>query len=1421
MEQQPDLLESFWDLASVQAATRINAAKILLDYTKKAQDGFAKTKGEEKTKVQQGKELHPDTEYTLQRLVRGLCSGRDSARQGFSMALTEFLRQFPLIKSTTVISKLREETEIVSRMKGDEERDALLGRLFGYLALQRAGRLQPEPEAVDNKTIERQNEDSLAADVTKDLLFMGSKKSWFKEVCYEAITAVIQTVPVSSLEKNFTFLLQDIVDKPIYDLSPEELMLALVLERATQDNPGTNEQPTHLFEVISKVENIFSSDEISNLRAPLLRSTYTFPRLHCVWRKILHRFTVMKALEPSPITKSSKRSAHSGALFNLFWTKCVDEQFFLGTASHEKKATGLGLLGLVIKRAPTDSVINMLSGNLLKILCVNVPAKKNLLFQAANKSLRALIQTVNSRDDPDFNQKVLAVLRARGYHHFDQKAKTTLVSSLRKNLKEEHFGENIQQLLKDFQHPANESLETVEDKHSNEEHMDEDNESSGFGEYKRRLVIDSIAGMVKDADIQNQKSIISQALIFLTVHSFSDATLLSKGVDFKHLSSDSLIVSDSISDDTRSYIQDKLSSTLMDVTKASVSLKTNEAIEGESFDAISRNANELLNWLDVVHGVWNTLEKKNKNALQKTLTTKQKKSRDSALEAINALRRAAQVLSECSPDEKRVHSAYEKATGSSESAELPYSRSRLTGPQSVEDDEFVGSVSLTEHRRRLLGIAAVLSSIVYWQFISPDESTPLLDDFLTSMKALCTNSLLIAAHIEGGKTKKNKKSDNLGFDGLPVAKWQKEGVEGGRNMAMMVLLDGYLSMLSFGSAFLREAVKISARGVATLMTFGAVESVISVIHEKLPEENTEEAEKAKNNPESDDGESGVDEEESSDDDDSDEDEEEEQTSKHDEENEVDSSSEDDTSSEEESDSHEAGKDSKYAAEKEPEKSSEDEEMDRYEEMLTKMVKLRKAARMNKKSSEEKAKHFKFRTLDLIDTLATRLNGHPALLLFVLPLFRCFRMLSTKKKGPTHGLTQQIFAILNKICNKSKVPCVTLSDEEEFQQKVLCEPLPYMEVEGEETESSLTSMSSATAHVAIAEIMLLAGSSPNAEFLSTAGRASWLFVRSLRRTLEVHSQKTDLQASETRCILHIPFLAQVYGDALTSFITYKNSRMSPKLFAPVFQYFPALAWSLTRPIAFSIESENSSAFRRIEAFNLLSLLAKAPLSGQKNPLMNTDGHLSCYEVDINESIVSKRHDRVFETEGILAAYKGNRCRRVPIENAAIHTLEAAKYVLEEALQQIDNEQKVPKDDNSSARFLNASRQREVISFVRLMAKCVKDRHESWSSSPFDQIPKLVTVIQDLSEKTPSPPVKQISTGTIKEIENATKAVPNGATSDIVMNGSTDSPLKIQQHVNKAGKKRVMTESMNGGAGHQNGGSNIKKQKKAKKSSKRSN
>ena len=80
------LLDWFYRLVDTNASTRHSAAVAIAEHLESAQRAHEEHSG--------GTSQCPDLEYALKRLIRGLASPRDCARQGFGAALSTVLATF-------------------------------------------------------------------------------------------------------------------------------------------------------------------------------------------------------------------------------------------------------------------------------------------------------------------------------------------------------------------------------------------------------------------------------------------------------------------------------------------------------------------------------------------------------------------------------------------------------------------------------------------------------------------------------------------------------------------------------------------------------------------------------------------------------------------------------------------------------------------------------------------------------------------------------------------------------------------------------------------------------------------------------------------------------------------------------------------------------------------------------------------------------------------------------------------------------------------------------------------------------------------------------------------------------------------------------------------------------------------------------
>ncbi|KAL5255779.1 hypothetical protein ACHWQZ_G011118 [Mnemiopsis leidyi] len=196
------VMQSFYDLAE-NKPTSIAAVKLLIQKLQTtAQDSI---------------------EYSWKRLVKGMSSNRKSARQGFAVALTEVLTQFPDINVQDVYSLCKEVNLPSGHVSQKEVRDLYSGFVFCVSALQRSGKFQNV---------------ALSLEVVKDLLsILSKKKLTIKDVVFKVLLDVIDCIPSENIVQVIEIASEEL-KKGWVQCSAERLALMSYLEKRDTQNAG-------------------------------------------------------------------------------------------------------------------------------------------------------------------------------------------------------------------------------------------------------------------------------------------------------------------------------------------------------------------------------------------------------------------------------------------------------------------------------------------------------------------------------------------------------------------------------------------------------------------------------------------------------------------------------------------------------------------------------------------------------------------------------------------------------------------------------------------------------------------------------------------------------------------------------------------------------------------------------------------------------------------------------------------------------------------------------------------------------------------------------------------------------------------------------------------------------------------------------
>ncbi|RLN72494.1 hypothetical protein BBJ28_00004551 [Nothophytophthora sp. Chile5] len=365
--QKSDFLKLFWTLAESDSAVRTQAAAQLLAH------------------LRQSEKQEAEVQYTLKRLVRGLASSRDAARQGFGTALAGLLAAFPKqVALSDARELLREAMEVHASMKPMEQREHMFGRLFGLLSLHRSGRLSGDLP--------------LLAAVVKELLEMANFKRWFREACFEAALSLLADVPadlfLSELAAPIHACLQIQPSKGseedgITAWNADQVLLAVGVQRYLHATgiEQDDEQKKLLPENFAAI-GALRRHHVHLLVTPLRSSSGCYPHVHSAWFGVFGNV----------LTPTEDASALDGELFQETWSVLVENSLVGGNSSadgalgaptsHERQGLALKLFELVAPKLPAPVLRAILTPRFVKCLYNNAVAKKNYLHDAARHCLQ-------------------------------------------------------------------------------------------------------------------------------------------------------------------------------------------------------------------------------------------------------------------------------------------------------------------------------------------------------------------------------------------------------------------------------------------------------------------------------------------------------------------------------------------------------------------------------------------------------------------------------------------------------------------------------------------------------------------------------------------------------------------------------------------------------------------------------------------------------------------------------------------------------------------------------------------------------------------------------------------------------------------------------------------------------------------------
>ncbi|KAK3396282.1 DNA polymerase phi-domain-containing protein [Sordaria brevicollis] len=374
------------------------------------------------------------------RLFRGLASGRNASRLGFSIVLTEILGQlfgekylagskYTGLTFDKVLGILVEKTDAGGSGNGQEERDHYFGQLFGIECFVRAGILFTDK--------------SRWQAVLDLVLKLSQKKSWLKSQCGWIIVQAISQMEVELAEET----LQKLADEGVAK-TPEGVGIWIAaldrfpdmkMPKQPWRSPLETSSLTSLPAVLKDSGRDTSNDQAGNKKQK--QGNWT-AQLHFVWNLILAHFLKL----------GEKDKSDAAEQFKQFWKRVVDEGFFSKTSSDSQKFSGFMIFQRMLEGAAGQTFIveSVFSQNLMTCLMNQASKEDRYLHRAAIKALKGIEATVDR--DPSLLPTILRqLLSHNGVYNFDQRTNTKTVDKILQHTTPETIKKVLKTLqLKDF-----------------------------------------------------------------------------------------------------------------------------------------------------------------------------------------------------------------------------------------------------------------------------------------------------------------------------------------------------------------------------------------------------------------------------------------------------------------------------------------------------------------------------------------------------------------------------------------------------------------------------------------------------------------------------------------------------------------------------------------------------------------------------------------------------------------------------------------------------------------------------------------------------------------------------------------------------------------------------------------------------------
>ncbi|KAL6218385.1 hypothetical protein ACLB2K_011599 [Fragaria x ananassa] len=542
----------FKDLASADAAVREAAVEALATELMEVQRAYEGLENKEllegggvKLEAEKDDGLNdcaPSLRYALRRLIRGVSSSRECARQGFAVGLTMLGSTIRSIKVDSLLKLIVDFLEVTSSMKGQEQRDRLLGRLFAYGALGRSGRLVEEWVS-DRNTLHIKEFTSL-------LIALASKKRYLQEPAVSVILDLIEKLPPEALLIHVLEApgLHEWFEGAIEIGNPDALLLALKIgEKVSVDSARFGKLLPDPF-VPNK---LFSAEHLSSLANSLKESTFCQPRIHSVWPVLVNILLPERVLQTEDAVsisnslkkhkKNRKSSSSDEDIAKNF--QCFCEVIIEGSllpSSHDRKHLAFDVLLLLLPRLPASYIPICLSYKVVQCMTDVLPTTDAWLKKIVQNFIKTLSDWVG--DDDVKRVSVIMALQKHSNGRFDCITRTKTVKDLMADFRTESgcmlFIQNLLNMFVDESHasdePSDQSI-TTDDNSEIGSIEDKDSVAMGNSDILKAWIVESLPCILKNLKLEPEAKfrVQKEILKFLAVQGLFTASLGTEVTSFE------------------------------------------------------------------------------------------------------------------------------------------------------------------------------------------------------------------------------------------------------------------------------------------------------------------------------------------------------------------------------------------------------------------------------------------------------------------------------------------------------------------------------------------------------------------------------------------------------------------------------------------------------------------------------------------------------------------------------------------------------------------------------------------------------------------------------------------------------------------------------------------------------------------------